>query len=178
MRSARGNHALSAGDEPQAAGEIRLPEELSSICSGCVCALHGSEASIRSAVDRYDDGGDWTTSVTSSDLVLSPAACYPVYPIAATRGAAAERRVAVRHRSGRLPSRALAQPGSAAIVSHARVRENWLARGNSRVSRKLDGQGAGPRCRPQPAVHHRRGKRSVLRPGWTSHGGRASGSRP
>jgi len=25
---------------------------------GCVCALHGSEASIRSAVDRHDDGGD------------------------------------------------------------------------------------------------------------------------
>jgi seryl-tRNA synthetase len=53
---------------------------------GCVCALHGSEASIRSAVDRYDNGGDWTTSLTSSDLVLSPAACYPVYPIVAERG--------------------------------------------------------------------------------------------
>jgi seryl-tRNA synthetase len=53
---------------------------------GCVCALHGSEASIRSAVDRHDSGGDWTTSVTSSDLVLSPAACYPVYPIVAARG--------------------------------------------------------------------------------------------
>jgi seryl-tRNA synthetase len=53
---------------------------------GCVCALHGSEASIRSAVDRYDQGGDWTTSLSSSDLVLSPAACYPVYPIAAARG--------------------------------------------------------------------------------------------
>jgi len=54
---------------------------------GCVCALHGSEASIRSAVDRHDNGGDWTTSLTSSDLVLSPAACYPVYPIVASRGA-------------------------------------------------------------------------------------------
>jgi seryl-tRNA synthetase len=53
---------------------------------GCVCALHGSEASIRSAVDRHDNGGDWTTSVTSSDLVLSPAACYPVYPLVAARG--------------------------------------------------------------------------------------------
>ena len=53
---------------------------------GCVCALHGSEASIRSTVERYDNGGDWTTSLTSSDLVLSPAACYPVYPIAAARG--------------------------------------------------------------------------------------------
>ena len=53
---------------------------------GCVCALHGSEASIREAVDRHDNGGDWTTSLTSSDLVLSPAACYPVYPIVAARG--------------------------------------------------------------------------------------------
>src|SRR5215813_10108844 len=48
---------------------------------GCVCALHGSEASIRAAVDRHENGGDWTTSTTASDLVLSPAACYPVYPI-------------------------------------------------------------------------------------------------
>ncbi len=53
---------------------------------GCVCALHGSEASIRDAVDRHDKGGDWTTSLTASDLVLSPAACYPVYPIVAARG--------------------------------------------------------------------------------------------
>ena len=53
---------------------------------GCVCALHGSEGSIRSAVERHDNGGDWTTSLTSSDLVLSPAACYPLYPIVAARG--------------------------------------------------------------------------------------------
>jgi seryl-tRNA synthetase len=53
---------------------------------GCVCALHGSEASIRAAVEKADSGGDWTLAATSSDLVLSPAACYPVYPIAASRG--------------------------------------------------------------------------------------------
>jgi seryl-tRNA synthetase len=53
---------------------------------GCVCALHGSEASIRAAADRHETGGDWTSSLTSSDLVLSPAACYPVYPIVAERG--------------------------------------------------------------------------------------------
>jgi seryl-tRNA synthetase len=53
---------------------------------GCVCALHGSEASIRSAVERLDSGGDWTSSLSAADLVLSPAACYPVYPIVATRG--------------------------------------------------------------------------------------------
>ena len=53
---------------------------------GCVCALHGSEAAIRSAADRYESGGDWTTSLGVSDLVLSPAACYPLYPLVATRG--------------------------------------------------------------------------------------------
>jgi seryl-tRNA synthetase len=57
---------------------------------GCVCALHGSEAEINSAVARHDAGGDWTTSLTPADLVLSPAACYPVYPIAAARGTVPE----------------------------------------------------------------------------------------
>ncbi|HUC64675.1 MAG TPA: amino acid--[acyl-carrier-protein] ligase [Stellaceae bacterium] len=53
---------------------------------GCVCALHGTEAEIRSAADRNEAGGDWTTSLSPADLVLSPAACYPVYPLAAARG--------------------------------------------------------------------------------------------
>jgi seryl-tRNA synthetase len=53
---------------------------------GCVCGLHGSEREINDAVGRFDKGGDWTTSLSPADLVLSPAACYPVYPIAASRG--------------------------------------------------------------------------------------------
>jgi seryl-tRNA synthetase len=53
---------------------------------GCVCALHGSEAQIRSAAERYKTGGDWTASLAAADLVLSPAACYPVYPLVASRG--------------------------------------------------------------------------------------------
>jgi seryl-tRNA synthetase len=53
---------------------------------GCVCGLHGSERDINDAVRRFDAGGDWTSSLSPADLVLSPAACYPVYPIAASRG--------------------------------------------------------------------------------------------
>jgi seryl-tRNA synthetase len=53
---------------------------------GCVCALHGSESAIRAAADRYESGGDWTSSLAASDLVLSPAACYPLYPLVASRG--------------------------------------------------------------------------------------------
>jgi seryl-tRNA synthetase len=53
---------------------------------GCVCTLHGTEAEIRAAADRFEVGGDWTTSLAAADLVLSPAACYPLYPLAASRG--------------------------------------------------------------------------------------------
>lgn len=53
---------------------------------GCVCGLHGTEREINAAVSRFDAGGDWTSSLSPADLVLSPAACYPVYPIAASRG--------------------------------------------------------------------------------------------
>jgi seryl-tRNA synthetase len=53
---------------------------------GCVCALHGSETTIRAAAERYENGGDWTSSLAASDLVLSPAACYPLYPLVASRG--------------------------------------------------------------------------------------------
>jgi seryl-tRNA synthetase len=53
---------------------------------GCVSALHGTETDIRRAADRYETGGDWTDSLAAADLVLSPAACYPVYPLVASRG--------------------------------------------------------------------------------------------
>jgi len=53
---------------------------------GCVCALHGSEAEIRAAADSHYEGGDWTAALSATDLVLSPAACYPTYPLVAARG--------------------------------------------------------------------------------------------
>ncbi len=53
---------------------------------GCVCCLQGSEASIAASVARAREGADWTTDARAASLVLSPAACYPVYPIAAERG--------------------------------------------------------------------------------------------
>jgi len=54
---------------------------------GCVCALGGGDAAIGAAVDRFEAGGTWTDGLTASELVLAPAACYPVYPLAARRGA-------------------------------------------------------------------------------------------
>lgn len=53
---------------------------------GAVCCLHGGEAEIRAAVERPAKDGGWTASLAPTDLVLSPAACYPIYPLAAERG--------------------------------------------------------------------------------------------
>jgi seryl-tRNA synthetase len=56
---------------------------------GCVCGLQGDEAEIHAAVGRFNAGQDWTDALRATDLVLTPAACYPLYPLAAARGAVA-----------------------------------------------------------------------------------------
>jgi len=53
---------------------------------GCVSCLSGSEREIHGVVERLEQGERWTDSLDAIDLVLSPAACYPVYPIVAARG--------------------------------------------------------------------------------------------
>jgi seryl-tRNA synthetase len=54
---------------------------------GCVCGLHGEEVEIHAAVSRSSAGGDWADALKATDLALTPAACYPLYPLAASRGA-------------------------------------------------------------------------------------------
>ena len=58
---------------------------------GCVCALGTDVERVTDAVARYEAGGTWTDSAEPSELVLAPAACYPIYPIAAQRGAIGDR---------------------------------------------------------------------------------------
>jgi seryl-tRNA synthetase len=53
---------------------------------GWVCCLDGAEAQIRGAVASFEAGEDWTADLSAADLVLTPAACYPVYPLVASRG--------------------------------------------------------------------------------------------
>jgi seryl-tRNA synthetase len=53
---------------------------------GCVSSLTGTEAGIRALVEGRTAGRDWVDGLAATDLVLTPAACYPVYPIVASRG--------------------------------------------------------------------------------------------
>ena len=53
---------------------------------GCVCTLHGTEAQLRAVLQAPASESAWAESLAPADLVLSPAACYPLYPLAAARG--------------------------------------------------------------------------------------------
>jgi seryl-tRNA synthetase len=53
---------------------------------GCVSCLDGEESEIIELVEGRASGGSWVTGLSASDLVLTPAACYPLYPLIAVRG--------------------------------------------------------------------------------------------
>ena len=53
---------------------------------GAVSSLTGTDREITKSAAKYENGGDWTEDLKPTDLVLAPAACYPIYPIAAERG--------------------------------------------------------------------------------------------
>ncbi|HEY2379377.1 MAG TPA: amino acid--[acyl-carrier-protein] ligase [Gemmatimonadaceae bacterium] len=53
---------------------------------GCVSTMTGTEAKIRALVEGKAIGQEWVDALVATDLVLTPAACYQVYPIIAARG--------------------------------------------------------------------------------------------
>ena len=53
---------------------------------GTVHCFCGDEATHRALIRDHDAGRDWTHAQQASDLVLVPAACYPVYPAISARG--------------------------------------------------------------------------------------------
>ena len=50
---------------------------------GCVDAFGGNERDHREMLRIVESGGDWSAHFATTDLVLTPAACYPLYPLAA-----------------------------------------------------------------------------------------------
>jgi seryl-tRNA synthetase len=47
---------------------------------GAIHCFAGGEAAHRGVLRRVDAGEDWSAAFTGADIVLTPAACYPVYP--------------------------------------------------------------------------------------------------
>ena len=87
------------GLKPRAAETLRFPPVMSRAVIeksgylksfphllGCVCAL-SDDGAARLALETGDRANaPWTDALTVSDLVLTPAACYPLYPIVAGEG--------------------------------------------------------------------------------------------
>jgi len=54
--------------------------------AGSIHCFCGDERAHRALLRRIEGGEDWSGDQTPSELVLTPAACYPVYPMLAARG--------------------------------------------------------------------------------------------
>jgi seryl-tRNA synthetase len=54
--------------------------------AGSVFAFEGTEAQARAMAETAGQHGDWSGHQHQSDLCLTPAVCYPVYPAVARRG--------------------------------------------------------------------------------------------
>ncbi|AOZ01966.1 hypothetical protein BKK81_21725 [Cupriavidus sp. USMAHM13] len=54
--------------------------------AGTIHSFCGDERGHRRLLARLQDGEDWTDQQQPSGVVLTPAACYPIYPVMARRG--------------------------------------------------------------------------------------------
>ena len=54
--------------------------------AGTVHAFKGNDAAHASLLEQMDSGEDWTQGQKATDIVLAPAACYPLYPTVAKLG--------------------------------------------------------------------------------------------
>lgn len=55
--------------------------------AGTIHSFAGDEKAHRTLLRRLEEGQDWTEEQAATDVVMTPAACYPVYPTIARRGA-------------------------------------------------------------------------------------------
>jgi seryl-tRNA synthetase len=58
--------------------------------AGTIHSFCGDDHAHRAILQCLDAGTDWTGDQAASDIVLTPAACYPLYPVLARRGTVPE----------------------------------------------------------------------------------------
>jgi seryl-tRNA synthetase len=54
--------------------------------AGTVHSFDGDAAAYRRLLERISQGHDWTLEQKATDIVFTPAACYPLYPVVSRRG--------------------------------------------------------------------------------------------
>lgn len=145
---------VSRAAEPEGPEQLRFPpllprRDLETVgylksfphLAGSIFAFEGTEAQAAEQHERACGHEDWSEFQTMTDLVLTPAACYPVYPAIAARGPLAAGGVTVdaggayvfRHEPSGDPARLqmfhqreIVRIGEPAVVQE--WREAWRAR--------------------------------------------------
>jgi seryl-tRNA synthetase len=54
--------------------------------AGTIHSFQGSDADYKQLLGHLEAGEDWTRGQRATELVFTPAACYPLYPVVARRG--------------------------------------------------------------------------------------------
>ncbi len=115
--------------------------------AGTVHCFDGDERAHREMMRRIEDGEDWSQTQAPSDIALTPAACYAIYPMLAARGPLPADGALIdvlswcfRHEPSRQPTRMQTfrmreylRVGTAAPI--AGFREDWLNRATAMTER-------------------------------------------
>ncbi|MGN5480398.1 amino acid--[acyl-carrier-protein] ligase [Cupriavidus basilensis] len=88
--------------------------------AGTVHCFCGSDSDHRRLLARLERGEDWADQQRPTDVVLAPAACYPVYPVIAARGPMSADGMVVDVLTYCFRQRAVDRPGTHADVPSAR----------------------------------------------------------
>jgi seryl-tRNA synthetase len=114
--------------------------------AGTIHSFMGGEAEHLQLLEALDGGEDWTFGQKATDVVLTPAACYPLYPTAAQAGAIPEEgrlydltSYCFRHEPSRDPARMqlfrmreYVRMGTPEQVLS--FRETWMKRGQEMIA--------------------------------------------
>ena len=73
--------SFGGGDNPEV---VRFPPGMNR--AGTIHAFNGNDRDHAALLDKLAAGEDWTLGQEATDVVLAPAACYPLYPTVAKRG--------------------------------------------------------------------------------------------
>lgn len=114
--------------------------------AGTVHSFCGCELDHANLLQCIAEGGDWTEGQKATDVVLTPAACYPLYPVIAKRGPLPEggglfdlQSYCFRHEPSKDPARMqlfrmreFVRMGTPDQVTE--FREDWMERGQALIS--------------------------------------------
>ncbi|CAN5150779.1 amino acid--[acyl-carrier-protein] ligase [soil metagenome] len=115
--------------------------------AGAVHSFCGDSHAHAALLSALEGGGDWSAQLASTDVALTPATCYPLYPIVAGRGPLAAdgalfdlQSYCFRHEPSADPARMqmfrqreFVRIGSAEQVLD--FRQDWLQRGQALINR-------------------------------------------